>query len=620
MSNKKIKSNYIIKLIFSFVFESNKLKIIKYNKNLQNILNIDNVNYFIWFGKGLTLDKYGNGVITSAHAFLNLFEGKYKNGKKNGKGKEYTKFGDLLFEGYFIDDKKNGKGKEYCPWSGKLLFVGEYKNGKRHGKGIEYDYDKKIIFKGEYLNGKFWSGIGKEKYDIFIFKGEYKYGKKWKGKEYYHIFCGDPLHFEGEFKEGKKWKGIFYYKEGNIKYKGEIVENKMWNGILYSYDGKEQFEIKNGKGRIKRYFRSLYEGSLCFEGQLLDGLNNGKGKEYFVGDNNKIKFEGEYINGHKWNGIGYNINGQKQYELKDGSGYIFEYNNNNLLIFEGEVVRGIRTGIGKEYENEKLLFEGFYLRGKRHGKGKLYDLYSDEGKLSYEGDFANGMKNGYGKDYLSGCLQYEGEFIDDKMQGKGIKYSNGKISKKGIFFKDFLIKGNIYTDKGILKEEIEYRYFLNNAPFKEFLWKGKIYNDRGIIRYEGTKLKGILWTGIGYDPYGKKAFEIKNGKGIIKKYYETGELKINAEFLYGYILGNGKEYYKNGNMKYKGFFVYIVGEKILGNKYDETGKLLFSGEIYNGEKYKYTEPIQSYIKTKIIIISIFICFIAFAFTLNNKAK
>ena len=597
MSNKKIKSNNIIKLIFSFVFESNKLKIIKYNKKLQNILNIEIGNYFLWFDKGLTLDKNGNGQIISAHTFNIIFEGKYKNGKKNGKGKEYNKFGELIFEGEFRDNKRNGKGKEYNSSSGNVLFDGEYKNGKRHGKGIEYDYDKNIIFKGEYLNGKIWSGFGEENYDNFFFKGEYKYGKKWKGKEYYHYWGDDrKLHFEGEYIEGKKWKGIFYYMNGNIKYNGEILDNKMWNGILYSYNNKEKFEIKNGNGIIKEYFRNNYEGSLCFEVQILDGLKNGKGKEYFADDsNNKIKFEGEYKNGQKWNGIGYDINGQKQYELKDGSGYIFEYNNNDSLIFEGEVIKGIKTGIAKEYLYGKLLFEGFYLNGKRNGKGKLYDVNSDES-----------------------VLIYEGEFFDDKMQGKGIQYSNGKIFQKGIFFKDCLIKGNIYTNKGILKKEIEYIYFSNNNPFEEFLWKGKIYNDKGIIEYEGTKLKQILWTGIGYDPYGKKAFEIKNGKGIIKKYYETGELKINAEFLYGYIVGNGKEYYKNGNIKYKGIFIYIVGEHIRGKKYDETGKLLYSGEIYNGEKY--IEPIESYIKTKIIIIIIFILFISFDFIFKIKAK
>ena len=237
MSNKKIKSNNIIKLIYSFVFESNKLKIIKYNKKLQNILNIEESNYFLWFGKGLTLDKNGNGQITSAHTFNILFEGKYKNGKKNGKGREYNKFGELQFEGQFIDDKRNGKGKEYNSSNGNLLFVGEYKNGKRHGKGIEYDNDKNIIFKGEYLNGKIFSGFGEEIYDKFFFKGEYKYGNKWKGKEYYSNWSDRQLHFEGEFIKGKKWKGIFYYTKGNIRFKGELIENKMWNGILYNYNG-----------------------------------------------------------------------------------------------------------------------------------------------------------------------------------------------------------------------------------------------------------------------------------------------------------------------------------------------------------------------------------------------
>ena len=56
----------------------------------------------------------------------------------------------------------------------------------------------------------------------------------------------------------------------------------------------------------------------------------------------------------------------------------------------------------------------------------------------------------------------------------------------------------------------------------------------------------------------------------------------------------------------------------MGKKYDETGKFLFSGEINNGEKY--IEPIQSYIKTKIIIIIIFILFICFDFIFKNKEK
>ena len=79
---------------------------------------------------------------------------------------------------------KDIKGKEY--FNGKLIFEGEYKNEKRNGKGKEYDYyTKKIIFDGEYIDNK-RNGIGKEydKNGVLRFKGEFKEGKKWNGKGY----------------------------------------------------------------------------------------------------------------------------------------------------------------------------------------------------------------------------------------------------------------------------------------------------------------------------------------------------------------------------------------------------------------------------------------------------
>ena len=38
--------------------------------------------------------------------------------------------------------------------------------------------------------------------------------------------------------------------------------------------------------------------------------------EYFKGG--KIRFEGEYLNGEKWYGKGYNPNGELVYEIKNG--------------------------------------------------------------------------------------------------------------------------------------------------------------------------------------------------------------------------------------------------------------------------------------------------------------
>ena len=45
----------------------------------------------------------------------------------------------LIFEGDYKNGKRNGKGKEYSDYNGKLIFEGEYVNGKRNGKGKEYN-------------------------------------------------------------------------------------------------------------------------------------------------------------------------------------------------------------------------------------------------------------------------------------------------------------------------------------------------------------------------------------------------------------------------------------------------------------------------------------------------
>ena len=71
-----------------------------------------------------------------------------------------------------------------------------------------------------------------------------------------------------------------------------------------------------------------------FEGEYLKGKRNGKGKEYDPFNGNLI-FEGEYLNGEKWNGNGYN-NDSIIYSLKDGKGFIKEYYDNNTFKFEGE--------------------------------------------------------------------------------------------------------------------------------------------------------------------------------------------------------------------------------------------------------------------------------------------
>ena len=69
-----------------------------------------------------------------------------------------------------------------------------------------------------------------------------------------------------------------------------------------------------------------------------------KGKEYV---NGKLEFEGEYLFDKKWNGKGYDENGNIIYVLNEGNGKVKEYNANSEIEFEGEYLNGNRLD-GKE--------------------------------------------------------------------------------------------------------------------------------------------------------------------------------------------------------------------------------------------------------------------------------
>ena len=182
-----------------------------------------------------------------------------------------------------------------------------------------------------------------------IISGKYKIGdKNGKGKEY--LLKTNVLIFEGEYKNGRKnGKGREYYDNGELKFEGEYLSGKIWNGKIYNKYDKNVFEIKEGKGNVKDYdkYNLKFEGEINgqgkeyynknkikFEGEYINGERNGKGKEYY--DNGKLKFEGDYLNGKIWNGKLYNKYNKKVFEIKEGKGNIKDYDICNLK-FKGQI-------------------------------------------------------------------------------------------------------------------------------------------------------------------------------------------------------------------------------------------------------------------------------------------
>ena len=243
---EKVKSSYIIKMFFSYIYERKKLKLIKYNRKIQKKVDVDINNYKLFKRKYVTFDK--NGFAKEYGLFDNrlIYEGEYLNGERNGRGKEYNDIASVSFEGEFKKGKKwnnlnlkNGKGyiKEYK--NNVLIYEGEYLNGERNGKGKEYNDNGKLIFEGEYVNGIKYNGWG---YD------------EDNGNKIYELKFG-----KGCIKE---------YKNNILIYEGKYLEGK-----------------RNGEG--KEYDNS---GEIIFEGEYLYGFKH-KGKEY---NNKKLIFEGEY--------------------------------------------------------------------------------------------------------------------------------------------------------------------------------------------------------------------------------------------------------------------------------------------------------------------------------------
>ena len=148
---KSVKSIYIIKTIFSFLYGKRKLNIINYNKKYQNMLGINIEYYKNISGKEHIGKRNGKGEEYKLKTNLLVFEGTYSNGKKNGKGKEFYNYGKIKFEGKYLNGVKI-EGKGYNE-NGDLILKLD-----KNGIAKEYYKNSKIKFEGEYFNGKRWNG------------------------------------------------------------------------------------------------------------------------------------------------------------------------------------------------------------------------------------------------------------------------------------------------------------------------------------------------------------------------------------------------------------------------------------------------------------------------------
>ena len=152
--------------------------------------------------------------------------GMWRRNNFTGWGREITENGDI-FEGKFVNGKLNGKGI-YKNKKNQSTYIGEFLNSKRHGKGELYT--KEYHYKGDFSYNNM---DGEGKIEIYN-EGEY----------------------EGTFKDNQfDGKGMFKWKDGRY-YIGEVSNGKM-NGYgeeTFSdgniYKGYYVNGVKEGEGKV----------------------------------------------------------------------------------------------------------------------------------------------------------------------------------------------------------------------------------------------------------------------------------------------------------------------------------------------------------------------------------
>ena len=243
------------------------------------------------------------------HENNEYYIGQSLNGKKHGRGIIFDQYNNIIYEGEFKKGEKEGKGRYNFKYG--EYYIGDWLKGNKHGKGIIYSRYGVIIYEGDFVNDKR--------------EGEGKYIDK-NGKYYIGQFKNCKFNGKGKY---------FYTKDGKLEYEGDFV-NGMKEGVgkyIYGngdyYEGQFKNDKMNGKGIL--YDKNQNK---IYEGDFSEGKKHGKGKLYY--NNGKIKYEGDFANDkEEGEGIYFETNGNYYIgQFKDGkkygNGIMFDINGNNI--------------------------------------------------------------------------------------------------------------------------------------------------------------------------------------------------------------------------------------------------------------------------------------------------
>ncbi|CBK19651.2 uncharacterized protein [Blastocystis hominis] len=259
-------------------------------------------------GKALLFDD--NGIC--------LLNATFVNGNIEGDVEIYDG-GIPIFFGQFAQNEKNGYG--YDKSHGEIVYEGYYKDGKRNGIGREYDEEGNVVADVVYVDGKKLNAsvvVESGKYVMYLYNDKDQLESNGVIDESTGKYCDIVYRYHSDgtvsdicqFENGRlfrilqRFKGSEmseFDKSGNLIYKGGYGESddgfcREGIGTEYVlgkivYHGDFEKGERNGNGRE-------FEGGMCvYEGKFRNGLRDGKGRLFRK--DGTLEFVGMWKEGEK---------------------------------------------------------------------------------------------------------------------------------------------------------------------------------------------------------------------------------------------------------------------------------------------------------------------------------
>ena len=575
-----------------------------------------------------------------------------KNRKMDGESTLLSDKNVLVANLTFVDGIANGPCTIYDEW-GSLYFEGRFVNGYRQGRGKEYE-KKKVVHEGLYEKGKklvkmtemdgYWKEYDNSKNLLSVYKkddegnnmgvcffyenGEISRLSEWhEGKEslyngYFKLFDETNRKWiEGEYRDGvRNGESREYDENGGMLFEGYYENGKQLNMV----------RLDEMDGYWKEYEENGYMKSICKK----DRYGRYEGICYFY-ENGAVTKISEWKEGREYPFLGY----FKFYDANHSQWMDGFYSDGRILHFSPMAEM---TGFWKEYDDNGNLIHICEIDGKGNYNGMCYNF--ENGVLQDICRWEEGGRkvpyNGYYKVYNVAQNQWmEGNYENDK------KCDSPQVVIKDEYCREYDESGNI---KSICKKDKYGRYegicyfYENGAVTKISEWKEGIeislsgkcnfFDEPHKVWYEGGFSNGLregkcreydINRNIifeGFYKHGNKLIPLNNMKGYweerdnqnrivricqidangrydglcyqyrenqiirVSRWREDREIEILKEFNNGIMTE-----YKNNKKIYSGGYIPNLKSNYQrqgeGEEYELDGEtLLYKGSFINGKR------------------------------------